>query len=140
MANLYINDTIQHDGEVRKADANSVTVRITSLSACSGCHAEGSCTISGKEEKLIEISGRYNVTVGDIVTVIMKKSMGYVAILLGYFLPLFILLIILIILNLFSVPELTAGLFSLAMLIPYYAFLYLFRRKIDKKFTFSIKT
>lgn len=140
MTNLYINDTIQHDGEVLKADGNSVIVRITSLSACSGCHAEGSCTITGKEDKLVEVSGNYNVTTGDIVTVIMKKSMGYAAILLGYFLPLFVILIILIILNSLSVPELTAGLFSLAILIPYYALLYLFRRKIDKKFTFTIKT
>lgn len=140
MPDSYNNDTIQHDGEVQKADGNSVIVRITSLSACSGCHAEGSCTITGKEDKLVEVSGNYNVTTGDIVTVIMKKSMGYAAILLGYFLPLFVVLIILIILNSLSVPELTAGLFSLAMLIPYYAMLYLFRNKIDKKFTFTIKT
>ena len=71
---------------------------------------------------LLRFQGNYNVKPGDIVTVIMKKSMGYVAILLGYVLPLFAVLIILIILNSLSVPELTAGLFSLAILIPYYTY------------------
>ena len=51
------NDTIQHDGTVKKVDGNSVLVSITSNPACSGCHAEGLCGISGKEEKIIDIRG-----------------------------------------------------------------------------------
>jgi positive regulator of sigma E activity len=131
--------SIEHDGIVQKADEKSVTVRISSASACSGCHAEGSCTLAGKEEKIIDISGTYNVMAGDIVTVVMKKSMGYIAVALGYIFPFLGVITILIILASLSVPELTAGLASLAILIPYYIILYFFRNRINNKFTFTLK-
>ncbi len=139
MEKTGLKETIQHDGIVQKTDGKSVIVKITSKSACSGCHAEASCTLTGNEEKLVTVSGNYTVKAGDAVTVLMCKSMGYAAVLLGYLLPLVVILIILIILTSFSVPELTAGLLSIAVLIPYFTLLYLFRSKIDKKFTFTIK-
>jgi sigma-E factor negative regulatory protein RseC len=132
-------ESIEHDGIVQKADEKSLTVRISSASACSGCHAEGSCTLAGKEDKIIDISGYYNVMAGDIVTVVMKKSMGYTAVALGYILPFLGVITILIILASLSVPELIAGLASLAILIPYYIILYFFRNRINNKFTFTLK-
>ena len=131
--------TIDHEGIVQKADEKSVIVSISAASACSGCHAEGSCTLSGKEEKIIEVSGRYNVKPGDTVTILMKQSMGYAALFLGYLLPLISVIAILIILISLKVPELVAGLTSLAILIPYYLILYFFRKRINEKFTFTLK-
>jgi sigma-E factor negative regulatory protein RseC len=131
--------TIDHEGIVQKADEKSVIVSISAASACSGCHAEGSCTLSGKEEKIIEVSGRYNVKPGDTVTILMKQSMGYAALFLGYLLPLTSVIAILIILISLKVQELVAGLTSLAILIPYYLILYFFRKRINEKFTFTLK-
>jgi positive regulator of sigma E activity len=132
--------TIQHDGTVKKVDGNSVLVSITSNSACSGCHAEGLCGISGKEEKIIDIRGRYNVSPGDSVTVIMKQSTGYKAVVLSYLIPLVIVITGLIVCNLLSLNELTAGLVSISFLVPWYLILYLFRNKINRSFTFTLKT
>ena len=132
--------TINHEGIVQKADDKSVIVSISAASACSGCHAEGSCTLSGKEEKIIEVSGSYDVKPGDTVTILMKQSMGYAALFLGYLLPLFAVVAILIFLISMKVPELSAGLLSLAILIPYYIVLFFFRKRINEKFTFTLKT
>ena len=139
MAGADFKETIQHDGVVQQADSNSVFVKITSLHACSGCHAEGSCALTGKEEKIVEVPGNYSVKAGDLVTIIMNQSMGYIAVVLGYIMPLLIVILTLIILISVSVPELTAGLLSLSVLAPYYFLMYLFRNKIDKKFTFTLK-
>lgn len=139
MERLNNNETIQHEGVVQKADEKSVIVKIISYAACSGCHAEGFCTMSNKEDKLIEVTGNYNVNPGDNVIIMMNQSMGYTAILLSYILPLVAVLVLLIILISFSVSELAAGLFSLVILVLYYIILYLFRNKIDKKFTFTLK-
>jgi sigma-E factor negative regulatory protein RseC len=132
-------ECIEHDGIVQESDNNSVTVRILSASACSGCHAEGSCALLGNEEKIVDVSGSYNVSPGDKVTVLMKQSSGYAALALGYVLPLVLVLVFLIILISVSVPELAAGLSAIAVLIPYYFALWIFRKRISKKFTFSIK-
>lgn len=130
---------INHEGIVQKIDDKSVTVSISVASACSGCHAEGNCTLSGKEEKIIEVSGSYNVKPGDTVTILMKQSMGYAALFLGYIFPLLAVISILIILISMKVPELYAGLSSIAILIPYYIILFFFRKRINKNFTFTLK-
>lgn len=132
-------ESIEHDGVVQKSDNNSVFVKISSESACSGCHSESLCSLSGKVEKIVEVSGIYNFAPGDSVTVLMKKSAGYRALLLGYIFPLILVLFTLIILASSSVPELAAGLLSIAGLIPYYLILWFFRKRISNKFTFTIK-
>jgi len=133
------SDCIEHAGIVQKNDERSVTVKIISASACSGCHAEESCTLSGKEEKIIEVSGIYNVMPGDNVTVVMKKSMGYAALILGYILPFIVILAALVIMISFSVSEPASALASLATLAFYYIILYFFRNRIGKKFKFTLK-
>jgi len=132
-------ECIEHEGIVQGSGDNFVTVKISSASACSGCHAEGTCTMSGNEEKLIDVTGSYNVSTGDRVTVLLKQSSGYTALFLGYILPLIVVLTVLIILISASVPELTSGLTAVAALIPYYGALWIFKKHIGKKFTFTIK-
>lgn len=131
---------IEHPGIVRDTDDRSVIVTITSQTACSGCHAEGSCGISGKEEKIIEVSGHYNVSPGDRVVVIMKRTMGYAAIIYGYFIPALLFVAALVTLASFSVGELATGLSALGIMAFYYFALYLFRERLNSKFTFSIKS
>jgi sigma-E factor negative regulatory protein RseC len=134
------HETIQHYGTVTKVDSNSVVVSITSSSACSGCHAEGICGISGKQEKIVDIKGKYNVSPGDPVTILMEQSTGYKAVVLSYLIPLVILISSLIVLSSFSISELISGLAAISLLVPYFLILYLFRKKINRSFTFILKT
>jgi len=130
---------IEHEGIVQKSDNKSVTVNISSASACSGCHAEGSCSLSGVEEKIVEIPGSWNVASGDKVTILMKKSTGYSAVLLGYVFPLIFMISALVLMIRLSVSELTAGLVSILILVPYYFVLWIFRKRISRNFTFTLK-
>jgi sigma-E factor negative regulatory protein RseC len=139
MTNSASAGIINHDGIVQRNEGNAVIVSISSASACSGCHAEGSCSMSGKEEKIIEVHGKYNVKPGDLVTILMKQSMGYSAIFLGYVLPFILIITVLIAMVSLKVPELLSGLTSIAILIPYYIVLYSFRKRLNAKFTFTLK-
>ena len=131
--------SIEHEGIVKSSDHKSVKVSITSSSACSGCHAESICSLYGNEQRIVEVPGDYNVAPGESVKVIMKQSSGYKAVLLGYVLPLILVIMVLILLAAFSFPELTAGLASISILIPYYTLLYLLKKRINRKFTFMLK-
>jgi sigma-E factor negative regulatory protein RseC len=130
---------IEHEGIVEECDNISAVIKIISLSPCSGCHAEGACTLSGIEEKRVVVPGSWNVNPGDNVTIIMKKSTGYAAVLLSYILPLLLLVSTLIILTGTGFSELASGLLSIAVLIPYYLIIWLIRDRITNKFTFSLK-
>jgi positive regulator of sigma E activity len=130
--------TFCHKGIVQKTENKSVLVSITAQTACSGCHAEGGCTLSGQEDKIIEVTGVYNVKPGDEVTVLMKQQTGYTAVLLAYIIPLATIIFSLIIFIMLKMSELTAGLLSITMLIPYFAILFLFRKRINERFIFTL--
>lgn len=133
------SECIEHIGIVQESGDGSAKVRITSASACSACHSKELCSLSGTEEKIIDITGSYNLSPGEEVTVQMKQSAGYTALFLGYILPLILVMAALIVLISSSVPELAAGICSIAILIPYYLIIWLFRKNVAKKFTFTIK-
>lgn len=131
---------ISHEGLVQRTDGNSVTVLLSPKTNCTGCLEKNSCNLSGKEDKTVTIWGKYNVRPGDNVMVLMKQSMGYFALFLGYLLPLLLVVFLLVLLLLFSVNELLSGLLSIGVLLPYYMILIFFRKEINKKFLFTLKT
>jgi len=135
-----VHETIQHNGTVEKVEGSSVFVSIKSGSGCSGCHAESICSLAGQEEKIVDVKGKYNVSPGDSVIVLMKQSAGYKAVFLSYLIPLAIVIAGLFILNSLSINELLAGLGSIFLLVPYFLILYIFRAKINRSFTFTLKT
>ena len=131
---------IEHPGIVRESDNRSVTVTIIQETACSGCHAAGSCTISGKEEKIVRIPGDYSYSPGDKVQVVMKRALGYTALMFGYLFPALLLISSLVIMGILGFNELITGLGSIGLTGLYYVILYFFRKQINNKFTFSIKS
>jgi positive regulator of sigma E activity len=134
------NTLISHEAIVLSTDHDSVTVSLLDQVACSGCHAEKSCSLSGMQKKEITFIGNYKFLPGSHVVVHMKSTMGYLAIFLGYLLPLIIFLGSMIFLHWLSVSELTIGLIALGLLIPYYVVLFFFRKFINRKFSFTLKT
>jgi len=134
------SNVIEHLGRVEAITATGIRVVIVSQSACSSCHAKGACTAADVSEKQVVISKPYhNYSVGETVKVTMKQSLGYKALLLGYILPLVILLVSLFVFDGLGFSEGKTGLYSLAMLIPYYAIIYIFRKRIEKEFYFDIE-
>jgi sigma-E factor negative regulatory protein RseC len=112
---------------------------LSSKTSCVGCQAQNACHASGEALKEIVIPGSHNLNPGDKVVVSVTQSMGFLALFISYVLPLFLVIFMLVLLSAFSVNELKAGLISLVILIPYYSLVFLFRKTIDSKFSFSIK-
>ena len=107
------HELIEHDGIVRQVNPNNVIVEFSSDFNCSGCHAEALCNISGKHDKSIEITGNYNVSPGDTVTVLMKEAMGYKAVILGYLIPLMLVIAGLSVMVSIGLKEFIAGIGSI---------------------------
>ncbi|MBN2275420.1 MAG: SoxR reducing system RseC family protein [Bacteroidales bacterium] len=131
---------IEQRGIVENIDKGVVCVKISQLSACSGCHARSSCLLFGMKEKTIEVSdntGEYKP--GDPVGIAITQTMGAKAVIMGYLVPFLIVLFTLIVLTFFQLKEWLAGILAIATLVPYYAVLFLFRTKLRRSFTFSLK-
>lgn len=135
-----MNGKIEHEGIiVAQVAADKYAVKIVQQSACATCHAAKLCTVAESKEKIIEATATNStLNVGDRVIVYGKISLGYKALALAIITPLVLSLLTLIVVIELSANELAGGISALAILIPYYAILSLFRKKIQREFIFYV--
>ena len=131
---------LEHEGTVFSINGNSMIVRIVSSSACGGCAAKSYCIPSGTSDKdiLVEsFSGNY--ISGERVRVVMRESLGFIALLVGYIVPFFVVMATLLSVYLVTRNELVSGLLSLFVLIPYFFMIKMLNPKITKTFGFTVQ-
>ncbi len=136
---MHTKKSIEHPGVIQHINGATARVVFPAQPACSACHAKGVCSIAGMEEKSVDVMHDGNFRTGEKVMVVLKQSLGYKALLLGYLLPFLIVLCSLVLFTSLSDNEALAGLYSLALLIPYYLIISLFRNKIRREFSFTIR-
>jgi len=135
------NGEIWQPGVVVSVTPEKVSVRIIARSACGSCTAKSLCGAGDIAEKIIEVkkpSGQYKV--GEQVVVSMSNGLGARATLFGYLFPFVLLIVSLISLDSLGVAELTNGLFSIGVLVPYFFVLWVLRKKFEKRFVFGIQS
>jgi sigma-E factor negative regulatory protein RseC len=132
---------ICHEGIIKNINENKVEVSVISASACASCHSKGLCNLSEIQEKTIDVESNNptQFNVGDKVNIYMTRTMGNKAVFIGYFLPFIVMMTIIIVLAYFNISELIIGLSTLGVVAVYYFILYLFKNKINKQFSFSVK-
>lgn len=135
------NGEIWQPGVVVSVTPEKVSVRIIARSACGSCTAKSLCGAGDIAEKIIEVkkpSGQYKV--GEQVVVSMSNGLGARATLFGYLFPFVLLIVLLITFDSLGVAELTNGLFSIGVLVPYFFVLWVLRKKFEKRFVFGIQS
>jgi sigma-E factor negative regulatory protein RseC len=131
---------IEQEGVVEEIMDHRIRVRLRRDSACGQCSAHALCNLSDVSERIIESTDdTMNLKAGDVVGVAISRNMGNKAVLLGYFIPFLLLLVVLVTLNSMGFKELVSGLVSIAVLIPYYLLIYLLRDRLNNSFHFSVR-
>lgn len=132
---------IEHDGIiVQQVSHDKFIVKIEQQSACATCHAAKMCTAAESKEKMIEAkSTDSTLSVGQLVVVYGRTTLGYKALILSVVIPLVISLLTLITVSGNTQNELYGGLAALAILVPYYIVLACFHKKLQREFVFYIK-
>ena len=134
---------ISHSGIVESISDECVKVRILQTSACAGCKVASHCHASESKEKIVDVlnmSDTSRLKVGDDVMVIASRDVANRSLLLGFGLPLLILVGALLFVLQLTGNEGFAALSGLLALIPYYFIIWLCRKKIQQQLAFSIET
>jgi len=130
---------IEHSGIITKIENDCIYVSITQLAACAECHAKTMCSISESKNKIIEIPyTESGFKPGDSVMVTGTPTMGLMAVLYAFVIPLTVILLMLFIFDHFFGSETLAALLCIVSLALYFVVLYLFRKKLKKKFVFTL--
>ncbi len=134
------HNNIWHEGIITKRAAQAVEVTINSHTACSGCHANGTCGMSGMKQKLITVPlPDFEVETGDRVMVYATLNSGIYSVLFAYLIPSLWLIVSIALSMAAGLSEIMAAIASLMLLGIYFFILYLFRNRMGKKITFTIK-
>jgi sigma-E factor negative regulatory protein RseC len=131
---------IEHKGKIEDIEGSRISVRFMNISACATCHAKGVCTASDMQEKIVNvIDDPQKYKIGEEVKVALQQSLGFKALLYGYVIPFFIVLVALFGFSALTSNEAIAGLASLGALVPYYLVLYRVKDRFSKVFSFTIE-
>ncbi|NMD00776.1 MAG: SoxR reducing system RseC family protein [Bacteroidales bacterium] len=140
-----MKNIIDHPGIVKEIrDKKTLIVSIISTSACNHCSSKEACSLSLSsevKEKEVEVSVQNadDYKPGQSVMVVMNQKNGILAVVLGYIVPLFLLLASVFVVYGVSHNEAWAGLSGLLILVPYYLALYFLKSRIKKQFQFRLK-
>ena len=131
---------IDHEGTILEIKDGRITVEIINVSACARCHTKGTCTVSDKKKKLIDVIDYNNkYCIGEKVKLIYQESLGWFALMLAYVIPLLLVLLVLFITTTIINNELISGFLSVAILVPYYIILSFFKGNLKNTFSFTIE-
>lgn len=121
-----------------------VRVRILQASACAACKVASKCHTAEAKEKIIDVAvdGReaFHWEKGQTVTVCTSDAIAGRALLLGFGLPLLLMLAVLVATLTAGCSEGMAALMMMASLLPYYIGLWLFRNRIARNISFQIES
>lgn len=136
-----MENKIKHVGIINSIDGEHIKVRIVQASACASCKAARLCNASESKEKTIDVyaNDANKYVIGQDVMVTASYNAGMTAVTIGMIVPMGLLIVALSIMTAAGFSEIMAALITLAVLIPYYAILFLFRNQINKKFSFNIE-
>lgn len=133
-------EQIEHKGVVLSTEEGVIRVAIEVSEACGGCSARKSCAMGQTTRREIEIftaeSGNYSI--GEVVKVGAKQSLGIMAVVLCYIVPLVVLVATLAIAVAMGLSEGVSAMVALGFTAIYYALLALMRNRISKRVTFTI--
>lgn len=125
--------SVNYPAEVTAISGESILLKVLVHSACSGCHAKGHCSVADQAERVVEIPFQEGVVVGDHVTLQMAQSSGFLAVLMGYLLPLIVMVSIIFITVGFFKEEI-AALLGIGGVGIYYTILWFYRDRFKKVF------
>ena len=126
---------------VKEVQDTYIIAEIVVQSACAACHAKGACGVSErKQEKLkIDLPNPEIFTVGEVVSVEMKQTLGMKAVVIAYLFPFIVLALGLFVTYALTKQELISVGVSFWLTAIYYFIISKLKDKFEKEFVFSIK-
>lgn len=134
-------EAIRHTGIIEHVDGRHLVVRIAPQAACGACSLAARCNISSGNERLVDVyaEGSEGHNVGDSVVVTAASGTGRRAVMLGFGLPLALMLAVIIVVRVASGSDGISALCGLGSLIPYYIVLHLMRKSINRSLRFTLE-
>ncbi len=131
-----MNHNIYKRGIVKAINGSRLTVLINRYSACASCHAAATCATPERKQMTVEarISANDHVAVGDMVYVSAGGKSPMASLLLGYGLPLTVLILGCVVAEALTKSDIMAAAGGLCATAAYFLILWIFKSRVDRAF------
>ena len=131
---------IRHRGIIDSISGCKASVRIVRMSACSSCEAKSTCRGHGTKDFIVNVTDEVLVgmSAGDAVTVEIPCSAGRHAVLVGFVVPLLLVVVSMAAVVSLGGRDVLAALVAIVVLAMYYCGLYVARQRLDRHFHVSV--
>ena len=138
----YSMEEIKQSGIITNIENDTLSIKITTCSACSQCSAKSFCSMSEQQDKIITAkvknSSQYNIN--DHVNVSINHNQAIKAVFFSYVFPLILLLVTTISFYVMGFDDFISGISGIIVLIPYYFGLFLLKNKLGADFQFNVSS
>ena len=133
-------NNIKRKAKIKDIINNKAIVEIESFSACENCALLSSCGSEKCKGYTVEVIvlPEDNFQKGEFVNIEISQRQAFLAVFLSYIMPLILVILTLSISMLITKNEIKSGIYSIIILIPYYLWLFLNRKRIATKFRFNV--
>lgn len=133
---MHMSQSIYKRGIVKSVNGPRLTVVIDRYSACASCHAAATCATSERKPMAVEarVSPNCHVKVGDTVYVSASGKGPMASIMLGYGLPLAMLIVGCVAAKAITKSDIIAAVGGLCVTAAYFLILWTFKTRIDRAF------
>lgn len=131
-----MNQDILKRGIVKSVNGSRLTVVIDRYSACASCHAAATCGTSERKQMAVEArtSPNHHIAVGDMVYVRAGGKSPMASIMLGYGLPMIMLIMGCVAAEAITKSDIIAAVAGLCVMAAYFLMLWTFKPRIERAF------
>lgn len=136
-------EPIRQSATVVRIDETEIEVEVCRPEACTACKARSVCSEGGASEgggrRMTLGNDGQGYAVGERVTLVMRRSAGFKAVIIAYFIPVCLIVAALLVFQQTEVRETVAGLITLGIVGIYYLVVRLFRKQLKGGMTLQIE-
>lgn len=135
-----MSEQTRHEGIIMSKNNGVAHIRLAEATTCEDCKAASLCHSAEKTEKFVDalLPAQSVYQVGDRVTVVGSLAMGMRATWLGFGIPLALMVVGIIVGAQVLENETIGALAGIALLVPYYLGLWVFRDRLNREFVFRV--
>lgn len=133
--------TIRQSATVVRVTPSELEVEVCRPEACAACKAKSVCSEGAPDggKRMTLINDGQGYAVGEQVTLVMRRSAGFKAVMVAYLGPVFVIVAALLIFQALQINELISALVTLGLLGLYFLVIRLLRGRLNRELTIEIE-
>ncbi|WP_298062707.1 SoxR reducing system RseC family protein [uncultured Rikenella sp.] len=131
--------TVRQSATVIRVSDSEIEVEVCRPEACGSCKARSVCSEGGSGRRMTLLNDGQGYTIGEQITLVMRRSAGLKAVVIAYLVPVFLIIAALLLFQALHIKEILSAGLTLGLLGLYFIVVRLAGGRIKRELTIEIE-